>query len=388
MYVTTNGRFYHMANTCVGMRGAEETTLGEAVMDGYLQCSNCAVPSADALTMEELQLWADEAGIYHTQLGCENFTGDYALKTLEQCYQEMLSPCEACGATDYIYQSEDLLMTPEPLKTPEITLEPTATPTVAPTAAPTTSPETAETAAPVATVNGTQNPSETLVPVMPTVNATAEPTAVPTAEPTPEPTPVPTPSVTLKPVAQATAYHTSNGRWYHMAETCTNMSSAVAYTLQSSVDAGLRNCRTCGAPAAELLSAENVVWVDEQNCFHTSDECEFFQGKYTLMTLDDAVQTGMTACMDCGASQYVPLATVTAAPTVQPGDELTEAERMELAKDVIVYYSNGSRYYHTSGQCQTMKHGSEHTLYEAISTGHEWCAVCKPVKLEELQPQQ
>ena len=374
VYVTSNGRFYHMANTCVGMQGAGETTLGEAVMNGYQACSNCSVPKEDALTVSETQLWADEAGIYHTKYTCEKFEGDYTLKTLEQCYNDMLSPCEECEATDYIYESEDLLMTPEPLMTPEVTAEPTAEPTEAPTVAATT-----------AAANGTPNPDETPVPAMPTVAATPEPTAEPTAEPTPEPTPVPTPSVTLKPVSQATVYHTSNGSWYHMAETCTNMSSAVAYTLQSSVDAGLKNCRTCGAPAASMLTAENVVWVDAQNCFHTSDECEFFSGKYTLMTLDDAVQAGKTACMDCGANEYVPLASATVEPTAQPESELSEDEQMELAKNEIVYYSNGSRYYHTSGQCQTMQHGSEHTLYEAITTGHEWCSVCKPVKLEELK---
>ena len=88
--------------------------------------------------------------------------------------------------------------------------------------------------------------------------------------------------------------------------------------------------------------------------------------------------------MDCGASEYVYLATVSAPNPDEPA--LTEEELMELAKDVIVFYSNGSRYYHTSGQCQSMKHGSEHTLHEAISTGHQWCKVCQPPKLEELRP--
>ena len=160
------------------------------------------------------------------------------------------------------------------------------------------------------------------------------------------------------------------------------------------MDAGLKGCSRCGTPSAELLKAEYVVWVDQNNCFHTSDECEFFQGQYRLLTLEDAVAQGMTACMDCGASQYVsltaapsptPVAQEEQSPEVVPVEgDLTEAQRMEIAKGVTVYYSNGSRYYHTSGQCQTMKHGSEHSMYEAITTGHEWCPVCQPKKLEEL----
>jgi hypothetical protein len=199
---------------------------------------------------------------------------------------------------------------------------------------------------------------------------------------------VPTPAATLKPAGQATVYHTSNGSFYHMAETCRNMSGAAAYVLQDAVSNGRRPCRTCAAPEAAIIEEEYVVWVDEQNCFHTADECEFFQGKYTLMTLDEAVQTGKTACMDCGASQYVPFATVSVQPTAEPEPQLTREEQLELAKNVTVYYSNGSRYYHTSGQCQSMQHGSAHTMYEAINTGHEWCAVCRPPKLEELRPEE
>ena len=106
------------------------------------------------------------------------------------------------------------------------------------------------------------------------------------------------------------------------------------------------------------------------------------------MTLDEAVQGGKTACMDCGANEYVPMAAATPEPTAEPTPAPTEEELMELAKNVTVYYSNGSRYYHTSGQCQTMKHGSAHTMYEAIQTGHAWCRVCQPPKLEDLPLEQ
>lgn len=362
VYRTANGRFYHIASTCVGMSDAEPDTFGNVVLEGYEPCSKCAVPQPELLADDSLLLWSDEAGLYHTTSKCEKFTGAYALKDLETCYNEMLTPCAACEATDYIYEvEEELLMTVAPLAT------------LAPTAEPEQNPAEAD---------ASVEPAETAETAEPT--ATAEPTEEPTAEPTPEPTPAPTPSATLKPAAEAVVYYTSNGRYYHMAESCKNMSGAAEHTLQQAKDRGLRNCRNCAAPETDILKEEMVVWVDEQNCFHTGDDCGFFNGKYSLMTLDDAVYAGKTACMDCGAAEYVPLATVTAEPTVEPTPALSEEELMELAKDVTVYYSNGSRYYHTSGQCQTMKHGSEHSMYEAIQTGHEWCKVCQPPKLEEL----
>lgn len=370
VYRTSNGRFYHIASTCVGMSSAEADTFGNVVVEGYSPCTNCAVPQPELLSSGELLLWSDEAGIYHTTSHCTKFSGNYQLKNLETCYNDMLSPCDACEATDYVYQAKDeLLTTPVPQLTvaPMITVEPSA-----------------EATAEAAAVSEDSTP----VPAIPTENVTEAPTAEPTATATPEPTPVPTPSATLKPAAQAKVYYTSNGRFYHMAETCKNMSGAVEHTLQEALNRKMSNCRNCNAPLAEIAKEELVVWVDEQNSFHTGDDCEFFNGSYTLMTLDDAVLANMTACMDCGASEYVPMATVTAEPTVEPAPALSEEELMELAKDVTVYYSNGSRYYHTSGQCQTMKHGSPHTMYEAIETGHEWCNVCQPPKLETLANQE
>lgn len=362
VYHTETGKYYHKGTTCVGMTGADADTLANAVQEGFEPCENCDVPMPELLNATETLLWVDEGGIYHTTSACGRFFGVYALMDLKTCYDNMMSPCAECKATDYIYKDadEELLKTPEQLKPVDATQ------------------------APSETAKGTPNPDQTPVPAAPGEKATRKPAVQATAAPTAEPTSVPAPTVTLKPAAQATVYHTSNGRFYHMAETCTNMSGAAQYTLQSSVDAGLRPCGACSAPGADVMQKENVVWVDGKDIFHTGDNCEFFQGKYTLMPLNDAVKGGKTACMDCGAAQYVPLAAA-AAPAAE-GSKLSEEELLELAKNETVYYSNGSRYYHTSGQCQTMQHGSPHTMYEAITTGHEWCSVCKPLKLTELQP--
>ncbi|MDO4356721.1 MAG: hypothetical protein Q4E13_09450, partial [Clostridia bacterium] len=124
VYHTTNGRFYHIAETCVNMAGATADTLGNAVVEGYEPCPNCAVPDSSLLASEETLLWADENGMYHTTDECGQFTGHYTLKTLAQCYEEGLTPCEACKGTDYLYDApDDLLQTPEPLLPSEVTEE-------------------------------------------------------------------------------------------------------------------------------------------------------------------------------------------------------------------------------------------------------------------------
>ena len=101
----------------------------------------------------------------------------------------------------------------------------------------------------------------------------------------------PTPAPTVKPAGEATVYHSSNGRFYHMASTCKGMSSAEAYTLAESVNAGFKACGTCDAPDEQFVT-ENIpnIWVDENDVCHTSDECEGFAGQWRLMALADAYE--------------------------------------------------------------------------------------------------
>ena len=134
--------------------------------------------------------------------------------------------------------------------------------------------------------------------------ATATSTNAPTQAPTPEPTVYPVvPSVTLKPAAQATVYHSTNGQWYHSFNRCSGMTGGGAYTLEECA-ATLKRCRACGA-ADPALIGQPCLWMDEFKKCHTSDECSAFEGKYTLILRDEALAQGLVGCDKCGGSEYL-----------------------------------------------------------------------------------
>ncbi len=340
---------------------------------------------------------------------------------------------------------------PEPDVTPEITDEPTPTP----------GPQiTPEAAADVPTDEPTEEPTDE-----PTEEPAEAPTDEPTEEPTEEPAPTdepvkvaagtpaparvtaqptqlnieadPTPAPTVKPAGQATVYHSSNGKCYHMAANCIGMTGAPAYTLEDSISAGFRSCGNCGSPAADILSEEEtVVWLDESNIYHTSDECPNFSGVWSLVTITDACAADAAACSACGASSYAPengrIAEITspeptAEPTAEPTEEPTEAPTAEptaesieepteeptaepteeptaepteepmpaptidvsalpavkSAGEATVYYTTNGVAYHRAATCVGMSGAKEHTLSEAVSAGYRACGNCQ-VPAEEL----
>ena len=111
------------------------------------------------------------------------------------------------------------------------------------------------------------------------------------------------PSVTLKPAAQATVYHSTNGQWYHSFNRCSGMTGGGAYTLEECA-ATLKRCRACGA-ADPALIGQPCLWMDEFKKCHTSDECSAFEGKYTLILRDEALAQGLVGCDKCGGSEYL-----------------------------------------------------------------------------------
>ena len=186
-------------------------------------------------------VWTDDAKLLHLSNECEAFSGSWSLMIVENALAEH-SPCTFCMADQYVLLCG--------LELPE----PTATP-------------------------------------------------APTATPVPEPVEV-TPTATVKPAAEAMLYHSSNGGWYHTYATCSGMGGASLYSLSDCVKDGFRNCRACSAPLPGLLK-ELCLWQDAGEVCHTSDECPAFEGKWTLVIRDEALESGCTGCKVCGADEYL-----------------------------------------------------------------------------------
>lgn len=373
VYHSSNGRFYHMASTCKGMSSAEAYTLAESVNAGFKACGTCDAPDEKFVTENIPNIWVDENDVCHTSDECEGFAGQWRLMALADAAEQNLAGCSLCGGDAYVNVSAEI--TPAP--TEEATAEPTIEPTEEATAEPT---------------------------MEPTEEPTAEPTEEATAEPTTEPTEVPAETaqategpVTLKDPGEATVYHCKSGVGYHMASSCVNMQGASPDTLRASVEAGYRACRACGSPDASILQAqEPVLWIDENEICHISDECAAFQGQWRLMTASEAAEKGYAACAECGAAEYLPQTQATEEPTLEPTQEPTPEPVQEPAGPVTlkapgeatVYYCEGGVGYHMAESCVQMRGASPHSLAEAVEAGYRACGNCHAPDASILQAQE
>ena len=237
-----------------------------------------------------------------------------------------------------------------------------------------------------------------------------EPTEAPTPTPTPSPTPVPEMSVEVKAPGEATVYYNDDGKLYHMRSSCRNMSGAAEHTLAEAVEAGKRVCNTCGSPDGAILEEPYVVWADEQDTYHTSDACEKFDGQWKLVSLNDAISGGLTACPDCEADLYSllygtasaptatpeptpeptatpePTPTEAPTPTPEPTPEPTPtptpapvsirpATALKSAADATVYHSTNGKFYHKVRVCKGMT-GSDPYKLSDIQGNYRRCATC------------
>lgn len=283
--------------------------------------------------------------------------------------------------------------TPEPTDTPAPTATPSPTPE--PTEAPiswsavdesaTLEPEVTDTpeprlmaaaeVEPVQDAEATEAPEASPSEASPSPAPTTTPTATP--EPTPEGTQAP---VTAKAAAEATVYYNTTGSYYHMGPTCALMTSADPHTLGEAIVDGKQRCETCLPPEASILQEAYVVWVDEDQVYHVTDECEKFKGGWTLISLNDAVDGEYTPCPDCRADVYTRQNAEKAAEAVTPTPEPTPtpvapSATLKPAGDAIVYHSSNGRFYHRREICQNMTGSSPYKLSE-ITSAYRRCTTC------------
>ncbi|MCQ2437293.1 MAG: hypothetical protein MJ099_02720 [Clostridia bacterium] len=278
--------------------------------------------------------------------------------------------------------------TEAPTDTPDeaVTAEPTAeavteAPTDVPTEAPTAEPT------PEAGFNGfvpaklpDAESGEAIAAISETV--TVEPTEAPTAAPTAEPTATPAPTLdpNLKPkaVSEATVYYHEGGKSYHLVPTCNGMHPAPAHPLSAALDAGKKNCGLCHVTAASIVDEADVLWLDENNTVHMTDECASFVGSWHADTLENIIEAGYTACADCRAAEYMsfsmpeptPEPTATPAPAV-----VSPPTALKSAGEATVDHTPDGKWYHTAPTCKGMSGGKPYTLAE-VANGYKRCNTC------------
>lgn len=322
VYYNDGGKCYHMSSACGSMQSADEHTLGETLGSSVHRCSACKTPDKHILD-EAYIVWVDEDRTAHLSDECTKFDGKWSLVSADEAIAEGLVACYECEADQYLaaiaLKQEIRLEAPtaaddeaadaqalndeaDDAATDAPSAEPTNEPSVEPSNKPSTEPSVAPSteAANEATADSTVEPS---------AEAASEATAEPSTEPSTKPSVAPSaestvePTATLKPAALATVYHTKNGKWYHRVQNCSGMLGASAYTLEESL-AHFKACNSCKAPTDELIE-QDCVWTDENGLCHTSDECEHFEGAYTLISLADALEQELSGCASCFADEYL-----------------------------------------------------------------------------------
>lgn len=120
----------------------------------------------------------------------------------------------------------------------------------------------------------------------------------------PEPTEE-APVFIVKPAAEAIVYYNDGGKCYHMTSSCGSMLTAAEHTLGDTLSSSVHRCSACKTPDKSILDEKYIVWTDENNKAHLSDECAKFSGKWNIISADEAIAQGLAACYECDADQYL-----------------------------------------------------------------------------------
>ena len=222
--------------------------------------------------------------------------------------------------------------------------------------------------------------------------------ALPTASSTPEPTPEIT-EFEVKPAAEAIVYYNQgSGKYYHMTTQCGSMKTADKHTLGETAESNVQACNVCNTPDKALLDEEYIVWTDADATAHLSDTCAAFEGAWSLISAESAIEDGLEGCTDCGADRYLaliaagkqpivvdPAATVeptataepTAAPSATPSPTptatpeptariVTPATPLKAAGEATVYHTSQGKFYHMHSSCKNMTNAKPYTLAECV----------------------
>ncbi|MBQ8110443.1 MAG: hypothetical protein IJ124_09825 [Clostridia bacterium] len=360
----------HLPGQAPDVQTAQPLAAGTLHADGSFTpdgLSENAVSAPEATKAAEPEVWTPVEDV--TEAPAEAATEAPAEAPAEAATEAPAGePAEAATEAPAEAPTEAATEAPAGEPAEAATEAPAGEPTEAATVAPAEEPAEAATEAPA------QNPLAVLVEN--TEAPDGDGVMVP-VEPTPE-----APNAAVKPASAATVYYFKDGsKGFHVGAMLHGMNNAPAHTLAEAFADGKTPCKSCGMPDKDILSEENIAWLDENQLIHTTDECAAFAGDWQLIPLAEAVEAGYAACPDCGADAYVE--SVFPSPTATPAPEVvTPSVPLKSAGEIIVYYFDASQGYHVDANCKGMTNAPAHTLAEAVEAGKRACGNCKPVSGE------
>ena len=167
-----------------------------------------------------------------------------------------------------------------------------------------------------------------------------------------------------------TVWATVNGAYYHTAEHCSGMNSAVEIGLLTAIKAGKTACPTCCAAAG------TTVWCTRKGTYcHSKSDCSGMSGA-SQMTYAEALVLGKARCPVClsgGVSAAVGGGTVAAA--------FGETDASGI---VYVYATKGGKYYHTKSDCSGMRNATRVPLATVVKAKRPPCPTCASAALQTV----
>lgn len=353
----------HLSDECSSFTGKWKLiTADEAIEDGAVACTACeadlylaALATDEEITIlrplsaEPTEEPTEEPAEEDAEADAEALSEEEGEEIEETAEPSLPEENAVEAASEESAADEAASEEPSAEPTEEISGEATKEPTEEPTAEPTEEAveEDSEEPADEPSAEPTEKPAED-----PTEEPAEEPTAAPSEEPSEEATAAPTtaptpqlivPTMALKDASEAIVCCAEGDEAYHILATCEALSGGEALSLGEAIAEHVP-CAECAAPAAELVDLP-CLWQDANGLCHIGDDCSAFEGAYTLVPRDEALEACLAGCTACGAAEYLientsidyaAIPTPTPQPTASPEPTATPNPNAFIYTDILV----------------------------------------------------
>lgn len=156
-------------------------------------------------------------------------------------------------------------------------------------------------------------------------------------------------------------YFTKDGQWYHIDDDCQGMKGAVAGTVEQAKKYNKTPCPECiGSSSAKVYGRKDGTY------YHVVSDCSGMTDA-SYISVETAKKAGLTACPECIGGGKT---TTNATGTVNKVGYTSSGEKIE------VYCTEGGTWYHANATCSNMVGARGTTIAKAIKAGKTACPTC------------